>query len=167
MFHDPRRARQLFAALYLAAGLILIDQTAETVAAILPFRAGDPQWRFGAFGLAIGHATAFLVADVLVLTAAVSLGHRRILRGWGILHLPLAVLLAVTTVIFLLDAVELRAAIQPASRPAVTLQAARASLVGSLGALFCLATAIGSWRSTPASPRGQPGILIDQPGGRA
>ncbi|MDX2056879.1 MAG: hypothetical protein SFV24_03690 [Gemmatimonadales bacterium] len=165
MSHDPRRVRHLFAALYLAAGLILVDQTAETVAAILPIRADDPQWRFGAFGLAVGHTTALLVADVLMLTAAVSLDHRRFLRGWGLLHLPIALLLAATTVVFLLDAVQLRAAIQPAARSAVTLQAARASLVGSLVALFCLATAVVSWRSTRASARG-PGILIDQPGGK-
>ena len=144
--------RYLFFALYAAAVLIFLDQVAELVVVLYPFRGTAVDWRFGAFGLVMGRTTTAVIMDVLVILAALGLRHRRGLRIWGILHVVFGALLLVGLVMFALDTLELRSTVRADAEGTLTLGAARAALMVVLALVYCVLVTVASLR---ASRRGQ------------
>jgi hypothetical protein len=133
----PSAPRYLFLALYAAAALILLDQIAELVVVLYPFRLSAVDWRFGAFGLIMGRTTTAVIMDVLIILATLGLRHRRALRIWGMLHVVAALLLLIGLVMFALDALELRGTVRPDVMGTLTLGSTRAALMVFLALIYC------------------------------
>lgn len=146
------RARRLLALFYVAGLLLLIDQASEILATMYPAKIGVLTWRFGAVGLILGRVSSFLIADVLILCAAIALGHRAVVRGLAWLHLVLAVGIAAVLVLFALDTVQVRLTVQPGARRGVYLAVARTLGIGLLTIATLLTTWLVSLRAT-AKPR--------------
>jgi hypothetical protein len=147
--------RYLFHALYAAAGLVLADQLAEVLATLYPFDLRAVQWRFGAYGLIVGRATTAVVIDALVVLAALGLGHRRVLRAWGIAHAVAAPLLLMGLAVFLLDSLELRSAAEAELARAMTSAAVRSVAIVVLAVVYCGFVLAATFRAT-ARPPGLP-----------
>lgn len=161
-------SRFLFAAVYAAAALVLLDQGAELVAALVPFRAGEVDWRFGAFGLLVGRTTTAVLADVLVFVAAVGSGHRTFLRVWGVVHLAVAAVVVTTLVIFSLDVVELRRRVTVDAAGTFLVSSLRAGVVAVVAAVYCVWAGVAAFRA-PGQPvangRGATApLLVQRPG---
>ncbi len=136
-------------ALYLAGFIVLLDQAAILAASVYPIAAGSVNWRFGAVGLAAGRATPFLLADLLVLAAAMLAGHRTLLRVLALLHLLLGVLLLGALGMFILDTVEIRQLIPLDARRQAIVSASRAAIALVAVAIYCLVVAVRVIRATP------------------
>lgn len=170
MASDLSRTRGALAALYAIGFLMLIDQAAAIIAPLMPFQLGNPQWRFGAFGMAMGHTSTVLFADTLIVVAAVGLEHRAWLRTWGAIHLLMAAVVGVLTAIFLLDGVQVRAQVQPAGRTPILLNTARVGLLSIFVMAVSIWLMVFAWRSTRRASRGAGGgalLLGTQPGAGA
>lgn len=158
--------RPILAMLFAAGILLLLDQAADLSATILarPVELGAASWRFGLFGLMASRASALVVGDVMLFTAAVALGWRTTLRGLGALHILLAVAVAAGLLFFLLDAVQVRATVPAESARSVSLAAGRAGIVALAGCILLVWAGVVAWRAAgPGHHRGhrsQRGALL-------
>jgi hypothetical protein len=136
--------------LYVAGIVILLDQAADLASTLLtrPLEPAAPAWRFGAFGLLMARVSALVLADAMILTAAIQLGHRKVLRVLGALHLLLALALLGVIAFFLLDAVQLRRGLRPEVRQSFELAALRALLVTGLMVVLAGWVGLASLRVT-------------------
>lgn len=143
-------ARYAFGALYATAFLILFDQFAELAASLYPFKPDTVQWRFAAYGLAVGRTTTLLLADALVVLAALGLRQGRVVRVWGILHLVFLVPLLAGLVGFGLDALEVRRDLRADAKSPVELASVRAVVVALLAVGYCVWAGVAALRATRA-----------------
>jgi hypothetical protein len=155
-------SRFLFAAVYAAAGLLLLDLGAELAATLYPFSVGDVDWRFGAFGLVIGRTTTTVLADALIFLAAIGSGHRTFLKVWGAVHLVVAVAVLATLAMFSLDVLELRRRVRPDAAGTLMLSSVRAGVVAAVASIYCLWAGIAVLRTQGARARGLEAPLLVQ-----
>jgi len=135
--------------LYLAAFVILLDQSAILAASIYPIAAESVNWRFGAVGLLAGRATPFLLADLLFLAGAILGGNRGFLRFLAVAHVLVAVMLLAALGMFVLDTLEVRQLIPLDARKQALASATRAAIALVAVAIYCLVIAVRVIRSTP------------------
>ncbi|HKP28561.1 MAG TPA: hypothetical protein VJU15_04135 [Gemmatimonadales bacterium] len=135
--------------LYLAAIVILLDQSAILAASIYPIAAGSVNWRFGAVGLLAGRATPFLLADLLLIAGGMLAGHRGFLRFLAVLHVLITVLLLAALGMFVLDTLEVRQLIPLEAREQALASATRAAIALFTVAIYCLMVAVRVIRTTP------------------
>lgn len=145
--------RALYLAAVVAAAVMLFDQLFELAVSIYPFHLRMVQWRFGAYGLLVGRTTAFVFADMLLVLGIVGLDRRRLLRGWGILHLAVAGLLLPVMGLFALDALEMRQTVRSGVEGPLALAAVRVVLVGAVALGYLLWTGITVLRATAERSR--------------
>lgn len=128
--------RRLLGLLYIVGILMAADQAADLLTTVLsaPATPSQAQWRFGVFGLLATRAGVFLVAEVLLFTPAVVLGHRKTLRFLGGINLVLALAALAGLAFFGLDAVEVRRGVDAATATQYVSAALRAGVVALLGA---------------------------------
>lgn len=141
----------LWIALIAIAALIIFDQIGQLAVTIFPLRFHTLQWRFGAYGQAIGFISSLLVADLILLVAATALEARGVLRGLGVLHAVLGVALLAVTLVFTLDAVQIRGMVKPELKGSVDFSAFRAAIIGVLTTALLLWMARQAWRLGAAS----------------
>lgn len=153
--------RRLLAAAYLVAAGLLLVPVVETALSVWPLRPGTVSWRFGAAGLFSRGLLTSLLGLVAAGAVALAAGHRGVLRA-------LAVLCAVASVSFLggavllaLDAVQLRASVNPDARTGYDLAAAGAMLKVLHAFLVTGLVAWGGWAASRAAasrsaPAGDP-----------
>ncbi len=126
--------RKLLGLLYLTGGVVIADQLADLAATILA-RNPTPalaSWRFGTFGLLISRSSVFLIADVMLFTAAIRLGHRKVIRGLGVLHVLVALLVVALLAGFGLDWAEVRRQVPQAGVRSFEYSSLRAGLLALL-----------------------------------
>lgn len=120
--------KHLSVAVYTIAALFFLAPIVETILSIAPWRFGEVRWRFGAMGL-VSRAS---LEPVLGLLLAFVMGwyaqHRGLLRAISIVSYLGALLLALFTGLFILDALQVRAALNDAGKNAVAI----AALAGSV-----------------------------------
>lgn len=75
---------------YGVGGFILMDQTLQLVVFLGPPDFSVPAWRFQAASQLAVRVPPLLIADAAIIGAGNLLGHRTILRWWGLGHLLLA-----------------------------------------------------------------------------
>ena len=131
---SSKAVRRLLGLLYLAAAVVIADQLADLAASVL---AKNPtpaiaSWRFGVFGLLISRSSVFLIADVMLFTATILLGHRKALRSLGALHFLAALLLLAGLVGFGLDWAEVRLQVPQAGVRSFEYSSLRAGLLALL-----------------------------------
>ena len=151
--------RSLLALLYAAGILILADQVADLTATLLvnPTAPEAPSWRFGVFGLLMSRVSVFLVADVMLWSAALGLGHRTVIRALGLFHLVLAAVVLVGLVIFALDWLQVRGQVRQDRGQGFDLAGFRAMLIAVLMialSLWAGRAALKGWRVKSGGRRG-------------
>ena len=140
--------RPLLKALYLVGLLLIVVPVSEHVAQVLPFRFGNPTWRFGAAGLFSGSLPGVLLGIGLILLLAATLKHRRTLRVVATVCMVLALVLVVVLVMFALDFLQVRAGVNPRVKPSLDLTVVRAVLIIGLSALTAAIVGLAAWRSS-------------------
>lgn len=144
-----RPTRRLLAVLLAAGLIILLDQAADLTATVLsrPVDFSAANWRFGLFGLIAGRTSALLAGDVMLFTATVLLGLRKTLRTLGALHVALALAILAGLVLFVLDVIQVRGAVPPASTDAFSAAVFRAGVIALAGGITAAWAGIAAWRT--------------------
>ena len=127
MSDRPRGALQRFAwPNYLVAILLILLPLLDLVTNVWPVRPGTLEWRYGTLGLLSGFTLTPLLGMVLATASAALLDHRVVQRAIGIVNLLAAVAFAVVVVLFALDWLQMRAAVQAAQRQSMDVGALKA-----------------------------------------
>lgn len=116
---DVERLRPLATPAYALAVLLIVIPLLDTLFAMLPTRLGDVSWRFGALGLGSQALMTPLLGALVALATAVLLEHRRGVRVLQVLAWVVAAGLVGAIVLFLLDAVQVRASVKAEAKPAL------------------------------------------------
>jgi hypothetical protein len=95
--------------LTMAALFPLID----IASGLMPPNLGNATWRFGAVGLFSNYAMGLSLELLLLAVLAALSNHRRVLLVLGVLSVLLAVALLGSSVLFMLDALQTRARVNP------------------------------------------------------
>ena len=132
---DTRRAVGL---LYFAGAVVLLVELLEILALVYPPHTSVASWRFGLLGVTLSRTAVFALADAMLLTAAIGLGHRTMLQTLGILHLVVAIVLLPAMVMYGLDVLVLRRSIRPEVVRGFDLTAARTLFLCLVVCLGCL-----------------------------
>lgn len=154
--------RLLVASGYGVLILMFFTPIAETFLSVLPVRASEVTWRFGAFGL----FSRALMTPLLALAAMCGLayvrGHRGTLRFLGGTAALLLVILLLSLGMFALDAVQARAQVTPQALASFDVAATLA--VGKIvfSSVILALMAIGAWKSAgrPAQRPGLDSVLV-------
>lgn len=153
--------RPLVVAAYLTVLLLILTPLIETTIAVVPFRPGAVNWRFGAAGLFSRAVIVPLFGLVLASGLALALGHRRTLRLVSVIVGLASLAVAVASVLFVLDAIQMRSQVPAQAHAGFD----RSSLV-ALGtmwgaALTALLLSIGTWRASSRTAGRGPGTKGD------
>jgi hypothetical protein len=142
------RGRTVVGALLPVALLLIASPLADLIAALLPMRATEVSWRFGAYGL----LTNSLVTPILGLAILIVLGglrqRRRPTALTGAVCAVLALLLVGGFALFVLDYLQLRQAVGVAARGPYDSAAFKAMIVAVLEAGVLLSLAIAAFRAS-------------------
>jgi len=133
---------------YCVALLLVVTPLVDLVANVWPPRLGAVEWRFGTFGLLSGFLLTPLLGMVLATGAAALLEHRGAQRTFALLDLAGAALLMIAAVMLSLDWLQMRASIDPATRPAIDIGSVK-SIAKHLGVTVALGWLGGvGWRAS-------------------
>ncbi len=102
------RQRMLLAALLPVFVLLLINPALDLVASTWPLRFDQITWRFGFFGLVLSSALPMATAAALIALVGGLLGSQRTVRVAALVLGLMAVVVAVSLVLFGLDALQVR-----------------------------------------------------------
>ena len=157
-------AEALEAPLYFVALLLIATPSIDFITSVLPLRPSNIEWRFATVGLLSGFVLTPLLGVVLAMVVALQAGHTRFQRVIAVLNAGLAVVFSITVVLFLLDIVQLRSAVQPEARSAFQGAAAKAVLkhltfIVALGWLARRGFLASSW-SAPQAKRQVAAVVI-------
>jgi uncharacterized membrane protein len=142
------------AALYAAAGFVLVDQASDLAASLYPFQPGQVNWRFAAFGLLTGRLTTLVLLDAVLLIAALGRGDSRFIRFLALLHVPVALFFLVSLPLFALDALELYRAVKAEASRGLLLASARATVMAMTALVFSVCVVVAGLRATRRSASG-------------
>lgn len=98
---------------YFLASLLVILPIVDIVMISLPLEFGEVQWRFGFFGTLTRAANTPLLGIVIAFMLAAMLGHRRRLRAMSAFFVVIFVVALVVTILFALDALQVRTDFNP------------------------------------------------------
>jgi hypothetical protein len=146
-------ARPVLAAAYPMAALLVLVPALEVTAGAWPFQPGDLSWRFGILGIVLKTLVTPVLGITLAMAVAALLEHRRLVRALAALSFVLAAVTAAGAVLFLMDFLQLRAMVSPATRQGMQVASFTALLLAALVAPVCAALGIGGWRAG-RGPRG-------------
>lgn len=120
---------------YLVAFLLIAIPLFDASMSVAPWALGSAQWRFGAVGL-LSNALMIPAAGALIAVAtAVTQDHVRAQRVFRVLCWMGCVLVAISIVIFALDALQTRVAIRPEMQLSYRVASATAAFKLILGAV--------------------------------
>jgi hypothetical protein len=153
---------------YLVAITLMLYPILDTVLAAWPLRPGETTWRFGVTGLLSRTLMTSSLGLLLTMVIALVAGHRVALRAAAVVSAVAAVTLLVLSGLFMLDAVQTRANVNPQAKTAFDVASAVALIKTVLGAALAAGLAVGGWRShlvrgqqaAPAAGRRQATPLI-------
>ena len=123
----------------------MLSTVLDVVPRILPFRAADPSWRFGAYGIVFGALLTPVLGLALAMGAAVVLRRRRTLVVLSVISLVSAGLLLVGSVAFFLTYRTVLPAAGSPSRAAVSAAAWAALITAGLAAAAAGWMGCGGW----------------------
>lgn len=165
--------RYLTGPAYGIAALFVVLPIIDTIAQVWPVALGNPAWRYGTIGLGANYLISVLFG-MLGLGLLAALGsHRRTLRALAIASGIAALLLLIATLAFLLDALQLRAAVPrdpPRTLWMFDVGAAKAAFKYVVSAAAIGWLALATWRAGRAIPRPAadeivPKLVHEQKGG--
>ncbi len=160
--------RPFVRALYPVGPLLAFASLAEPVIRAFPAKPGAVMWRFGAVGVFSDGLVGFLFGVVCTLGVAALLDHRRTARTISALLTLAGLALLGVLALFVLDALQVRANVQPAFKPTFDTSVIKATLMIGLSAPVALIIGIAGWRSTRgrgavATARPAPAVMLNRP----
>jgi hypothetical protein len=132
---------------YLVAITLILYPILDTVLAVWPLRPGETTWRFGVTGLLSRTLMTSSLGLLLTMVIALVAGHRMALRAAAVVSAVAAVTLLVLSGLFMLDALQTRANVNPQAKTAFDVASAVALIKTVLGAALAAGLAVGGWRS--------------------
>ncbi len=108
---------------YLIAFFLVVAPFTDLYLRARPVQLGEASWRYGVVGFLSLSMEAVFLGVLLTAFLAAALGHGRVLRGVAIFSAVLAVALLGAAGIFVLDALQMRAIVNPAIRPSFDMSA--------------------------------------------
>lgn len=129
--------RRIAAPAYVVAVALILLPIAEVLASTAPWRLLDARWRFGFFGI-ISNALLLPAAGLFIAFAAATLLEQRTLRRViGFAAAAAAVMCSIALAVFMLDALQTRAAIRTEMRSNFSTAAIAAGLRVIVSAIVC------------------------------
>lgn len=156
------RSKYIAGPVYLVAILFVLFPLFDAFVDVLPLRGGLVSWRFGAAGTFSGAIMTPTFGLVLAFVTAVVLGQRITQRIIAVLSLIASIILVGAALLFVLDALQVRADVRPeAMTPfAVVSAAALAKIV--LTAVVTTVLGIAAWKSSRKTAKGRGGTGRDK-----
>jgi hypothetical protein len=99
---------------YLVLALAALFPLMDLASGLIPSNFGNATWRFGVAGLLSNAAMGLSLELFLMAVIALVSNQRRVLLGLGVVSVLLAILLLGSSVLFVLDALQTRARVNPA-----------------------------------------------------
>lgn len=145
----------LVLATYLVAVLLVAIPWTDTLARVLPARADEVAWRFGALGLSSRALMTPLLGLVLIAGTAVARGHRRVLRALAVVAGLAAATCTVAAGIFALDSLQMRGQVDPEIVQEFDISTVPALVKMVLVAVTLVPLSVGAWKSADAVGAGR------------
>jgi hypothetical protein len=140
--------RSVVGALIPVALLLILSPMADLMAALLPMRAGEVSWRFGAYGL-LTNALVTPIVGLAIIEVVASLQHRRnVTATIAAMCGLLALLLVGGFALFVLDYLQLRTAVGANARGPYDSAAIKAMIVAAIESVVLLWLAITGFRAS-------------------
>jgi hypothetical protein len=146
------QTRFLGAPAYFMGLVLVLFPLAESVLVVLPVRAGEVSWRFGATGLLSRALITPLLGILLVLAAALLLDHRRVLRVIAIISAVGALVLAGLIALFVLDALQMRAQVPPEAKTSFDLATISSAVKQVVTVALLAVFARAGWKASRSVP---------------
>lgn len=142
-----RRFRFLQWPAYPVAALLVVFPITDALLSVSPFKPGVVSWRFGAMGQLSRALMTPLLGLLLLAVISLALERWRTLRAIAVVSaLSVPVLLGVM-LLFMLDALELRATVAEAVRTGFDVATAIALTKYGLAVIVATALAVGGWKA--------------------
>ncbi len=140
---------------YAVGLLFVLIPLVDTLAQVWPPAVGNPSWRYGTVGIGANYLISVLFGMMLISVVAGYLGQRHVLKWLAGVNAALAVIALLSTLGFVLDALQVRPGI-----PRGNAQALRLFDIGAEKAVFKYVVtavvlcwlALASWRAAKAIP---------------
>ena len=143
--------RSMVFVLYAMTALMMVMPLGETLLSVSPLRLGEPAWRFGAAGLFSRALMTPMLGLVLFAVLGFLLHHRRAVQIAAVLALLGAAVLAVAEVLFILDALQMRARVREEARLAFDLASLLAFFKIGLSCAITTVLGVGAWKTARAT----------------
>lgn len=147
---------------YLFGIALVMTAAIDLFTTVWPMRPGEMAWRYGFFGLAAGYIQTPTLGLLLIAVASVWNADAGILRATGYTALVVAGVLLVSTAIFGLDVLSMRAIRPPESQAGVLyggLFQEVKYVVGALALAMLGVGAVAMSRQVVKHPKSDPGIV--------
>jgi hypothetical protein len=147
---DNERGPARFAGpLYFLAFLLIVIPILDFAPNVWPFEFGAVSWRYGTVGLFANYTMTPVLGFVVLVCTAAWMEEMLLLRitGWGLLLW--AVLLLGTTLLFVLDALQIRATVPPEQRIVMEVGSVRAVVKNVLVGAGVIWLAVAALRFRP------------------
>lgn len=112
--------------LYFIAALLIAIPVMDFATSILPLRPGSIEWRFASAGLLSGFLLTPLLGIVMAIALAAYADQLRFLRVLSIVNGVVVLIFAMLLILFLLDIIQLRSAVQAEAKSAFQAAAVKA-----------------------------------------
>ena len=146
--YEGRNGRALAWALYAVCGLFLLSPGMDLLAAVLPPKLGNIQWRFGLMVSVSPTIMTGVISLAMFAVLGVLFGHRFVLRAVGTVALVLAVTYVGMLVVFSLDLLQLRRAVPGDRQTAFLIMSIKCLAQLFTGAFSLGLLGLGSFRVT-------------------
>lgn len=144
---DRLRRSRITGAVYFVGLLCLLFPLVDLVTNVWPLRPSDVQWRYGAVGLGSGFLLTPLLGLALISLLATIQAKAGILRTAGVVGIAAAVVLLSVTLLFVLDALQVRVGVQEQEQWFFRTAVIRAFGKNLLGSVAFGALGIGAFKS--------------------
>ena len=169
--HEPLPVpdiRRWLPATYLVGLCLFLAPLIQTLGSLWPPDFGEATWRYGAIGIFLSASGAAALGLLIVVAAAMAMGHRTMLRVVGILAILLTLVLLIVCGAFALDVVQVRTIVRAQVKGGFDMTAAKAVLMALVVMVTSILIAIAAFRaaapegSRRRSRRGRPVLVVAQ-----
>jgi len=159
--------RPFVRALYPVGPLLAVASVIDPLIRVYPFHLGTVGWRFGTVGLLTDSLVGFVFGVVWTIAIAAILDDRRTARVLSAFMSVVAIGLLAVLALFVLDALQVRAGVQPSYKTAYDVSVIKAAATMAISFPIALAIGIAGWRSTrprgaAAPARTAPAVLLNR-----
>lgn len=138
---------------YLLAAMFIILPLVDTLVGVWPIRLSEVSWRFGVAGLYAQVLSSVMLGLTLILVVSLIAESRVVSKALAATAGVAALAMAVASVMFVLDAMQMRAQVNPQALRGFDMASALALFKYGLAATVASVLAFAGWRAGQASSR--------------